>query len=420
MKATRFYCPSVDLDLSALLKRTQRAMWIGLIFAMAIHLSFTGLKGIGQEQKATKPLTTQFVKRQPRLTKPLEMKKRPRPKRRTMQRTMVSVKARVDRQRVASDIQPVQMIRSLAKPSVGVGRTLSLEQSGLEPETLAQRIVGTKEAKDSMDMSLEMLDIEALDTGKYHAIVIQDPKDKRNIRGFFHLVRAYSVSIKPDQNWGQGGPYPWAKAIPNLVETINRYTNIRTDIGKSVTFDKRELLDTPFVFVNAHWYFKITASEACNLGKYFLVGGFLLADDSFRFQGGTSDLALRGMIIDGMKEASFEYKKDWDFEKLPNSHPIYHCYFDFPEGPPVGHDGDIGDSWHAVYTYYPYLEGVHIGKRLTAIMSNKEYGACWAGIASGNRGGKDTLRQLQFGVNIIIFALTQEGSITYRVMDMVR
>jgi hypothetical protein len=32
---------------------------------------------------------------------------------------------------------------------------------------------------------------------------------------------------------------------------------------------------------------------------------------------------------------------------------------------------------------------------------------------------KDPTRQLQFGVNLIVFALTQEGSITNQVMDSV-
>ena len=78
---SRFDCPSVSLDLRSLLNRMQDALWTGLGFALVIHLGLSQLRGYGQEQRAAKPFTTQFVKRQPRLTKPLEMKKRPRPKR---------------------------------------------------------------------------------------------------------------------------------------------------------------------------------------------------------------------------------------------------------------------------------------------------------------------------------------------------
>ena len=39
-----------------------------------------------------------------------------------------------------------------------------------------------KDVESRMDMSLEMVDIVALDTGKYHAMVVQDPYDKRSIK----------------------------------------------------------------------------------------------------------------------------------------------------------------------------------------------------------------------------------------------
>ncbi len=62
------------------------------------RLVFTQMGSFREDQRTVKPLTTKFVKRQPRLTKPLEMKKRPIPKRRHLQRRMISVKARVNRQ----------------------------------------------------------------------------------------------------------------------------------------------------------------------------------------------------------------------------------------------------------------------------------------------------------------------------------
>ena len=115
---SRFECPSTSLYLSVLLKR--RAIWIGLVVSVAIHFSFTAWSGLAEEEQMVKPLTTQFIKRQPRLTKPLELKKRPRPKRRHIQRKMVSVKARVDRRDVSSTVLPMQLVGSLARPEVNV------------------------------------------------------------------------------------------------------------------------------------------------------------------------------------------------------------------------------------------------------------------------------------------------------------
>ena len=78
----RFSSPSDVLHLGSLLKRTQHALWPGLVFTLAIHFALSQLRGMQEQQKTAKPLTTHFVKRQPRLTKPLELKKRPQPRRR--------------------------------------------------------------------------------------------------------------------------------------------------------------------------------------------------------------------------------------------------------------------------------------------------------------------------------------------------
>ena len=44
-----------------------------------------------------------------------------------------------------------------------------------------------------LDMYLEMVDVDALNTGQYHAMVIQDPNDKRSIVGFFQMFVAFST-----------------------------------------------------------------------------------------------------------------------------------------------------------------------------------------------------------------------------------
>ena len=79
-RQTRFECPTAPVALSSLLKRTRRTLCAGLGFALVAHAALTQLGGITAEVKAAKPLTTRFVKRLPRLTKPLELKKRPRPR----------------------------------------------------------------------------------------------------------------------------------------------------------------------------------------------------------------------------------------------------------------------------------------------------------------------------------------------------
>ena len=56
-------------------------------------------------------------------------------------------------------------------------------------------------------------------------------------------------------------------------------------------------------------------------------------------------------------------------------------------------------------------------------MSNKDFEDIWAlqkGFIDNVWGERGlSIRALQFGVNMVVFALTQEGSITHRVMDSV-
>ena len=93
MQGTRFVCPSLRLSLKVL---GRRSGILAFSLALALILHGAGIKarlGDMETAKTAKPLTTQFVKRKPRLTKPLELKKRPRRRRRMMHRQMVSVSA---------------------------------------------------------------------------------------------------------------------------------------------------------------------------------------------------------------------------------------------------------------------------------------------------------------------------------------
>ena len=66
----------------------------------------------------------------------------------------------------------------------------------------------------------------------------------------------------------------------------------------------------------------------------------------------------------------------------------------------------------------PYeMEGIFIDGRMVGLMSNKDYTEHWLGTAADMQ---DNARQMQFTVNTIIFALTQEGSITTQLMEGLR
>ena len=124
-------------------------------------------------------------------------------------------------------------------------------------------------------------------------------------------------------------------------------------------------------------------------------------------------------------------RREYTVEKIPPEHDIYHCYFDF-DTPPYGTDdhserdtdGRNTQVFFGVADAVQYILGVNVGERMIGIINPKSYGCVWEWTLLGERSGSgkrgDTTRSLQFGVNMVIFALTQEGSITNRVMDSVR
>jgi len=339
---SRFSCPTSGLDLGAF--RARKSFWIALVMAVGFHLSLLHIAPAERREAAVRPLTTKFVKREPRLVKPLELRKLPAPKPRPMRRKMVAVKVKASRRDFTAVAPTLRVLDSLAKPRAGISRTVWFEPARLEGYAASIDISSDKEPEQKVDMSLEMLDIDALDTGKYHAMVIQDPRDKKKIKGYFHVSAVYARSMKRELNFlsgpaGRSAIYTdGVRAIPNIVRAINKYTDIKADIGKVYTFDSKELFKTPWIYIACHTMFKLTESEANNLGKYLLSGGFLMADDDWACKGRTGDIALRGMFKDALAAVGYVYGRDWNFERLPNDHPLYHCYFDFDDGPPMGND----------------------------------------------------------------------------------
>ena len=204
----------------------------------------------------------------------------------------------------------------------------------------------------------------------------------------------------------------------NLIRAITRYTGIKaTYENNSNSFDAEELSKTPWVFCTTHFNFKMTDSEAENLGRDLVNGGFIFADDAWGHLGAGGDIGLRAMYVDALNTQGIHVGRDWNFDVLPNSHPLYHCFFDFSEGPPAGQDIFNNTSNQFPRGPFPF-EGVSIEQRLVGIMSNKVYIGAWGNWGPGAGFNRlDNTRQLQMGVNIVIFALTQEGSITTRVVN---
>lgn len=391
----------------------RKSLVICLFFSIIIHI-IPFLSNLTLPKKKIevkrKPLTVKFVQRAPRLVKPLELAKRPTIVQRTLSRRITPTSRSIPRSMRTATIHGGTVLASLAPPEAPIDRGMTLnQQMELGPDLIAENVSMTKESS-LKSLPEDLLNVRDLDTGRFKAVVVQDPLDKRKVSGFFHMDLLY-VKSRLARDWdGNPGWNSEPTALPNVQKMVEKMTNIKMDLVDFIRMDSEALLNSPMVLMTGEAAFDYTQAEADNLGHYLRNGGFLFFDDS-------SDTPMHGSPIDRlarqlMKDALGE---DIVFEKLPNDHRLYHCFFDFG-GPPMGFDYRFAKVSHAPYDY---LEGVFIDGRLAILISNKAYCKFWdhAYMGEASHGLGDPTRQLQFGVNIIVFALTQPGGIVQRQMQ---
>jgi hypothetical protein len=150
--------------------------------------------------------------------------------------------------------------------------------------------------------------------------------------------------------------------------------------------------------------------EVKNLEKYLRNGGFLFIDDGYAALWGAFNQKARQLVEDALG-----YDAEW--EKIPTGHWLYHCWEDFA-GPPAGEDEVRPNPSHPVHERYRYLEGIFLGGRLVVLLSSKGYCKAWGDWPKNPStlgGPQDNTRQLQFGLNVVVFACTQKGGIIDRI-----
>jgi len=197
---------------------------------------------------------------------------------------------------------------------------------------------------------------------------------------------------------------------------VNRYTNINAKVDAHLFIDSRKIYETPFVYITVEDAFELTDIEKRVFGDYLRKGGFAVLDNGTPwFEFGQAEASLRQMLRDALGA-------DAKFLPIPNDHPLYHCFFDFNDGPPQGSENNQmvstdttalqGVTARASTMVKPvlYLEGITLDNRIVAIYSNKGYCYKWKDVTNNEP-------QLKMGVNMVVFALTQAGGIAQQKMD---
>ena len=388
----RFSSPTQDFDLDSLVRRLRRGFAIALASAVALLLIVVAINPFKEaEKKAPRPLTTKFIKREPRLTKPLELRKIPQPKRQLARREVQLAQARMDQVQATASFNTRSLIAGVSGSGIRLSGQSAFSPTAtmtIEPKLTAAAVTSTRTSEHKIDMGLEMLDVNNMDTGRYRAIIVQDATDKQAIKGFVKLAAVVSGRALA----GEAGLN--TNTLDRLRDVINEYTGLKAEFLGLVTFDDPRLMEVPIIYP----YGGPNETEMANIAQYLMAGGF-------SFSG------IYGEALE--KYGGLVHGKDFWSERLPEDHPVYTTFFNINGGMPFGYSPSLGQGKAGVRPWN-YMRGHYIKGRLASITPG-DGGWGWH---NDTRGG-DSTRQLQLAVNIIIYALTQEGSITQRLMQMV-
>ena len=310
------------------------------------------------------------------------------------------------------------------------------------PQMRAGALEGTRQGSDEIDLSLELMDVQALDTGRQRAMVVVDPQDRRKLKGFLYLSSVHSETLeRAEASAGSERSGGWSRTISEqrilqgLADNMSERTGVRTQVLDGLALDDPLLMQVPFLLLTVRSEVAFTQAEAKNLGCYLTSGGFLYADivsAPVALAGGYQhDLpALRDFIRQAFQQIDYAEHKDWSFVRLPPEHPLYHCFYDIDSLP-----RGFWDIWFwyldSRFELSPdYLEGIEVDGRIVGVYSQKDYADLLAGEAERIREsdraansigrfvtGADELPVYDLGVNLVVYALTREGSLARQLVD---
>jgi hypothetical protein len=185
---------------------------------------------------------------------------------------------------------------------------------------------------------------------------------------------------------GGGDWYNDQSAEVNLLRFVRDNTTITVEpTYEFVDVNSEQLFTYPFVFMTGHGNISFNENEVRRLRMYLENGGFLYADDDYGM-----DKAFRR-----------EIKKIFpgqELVELPFSHGLYHCQFEFPNGPPKTHEHD-GKPPQGFGLF-------HNGRLVVYYTYETNPSDGWADPDVHNDPEPKRQEALRFGANIIVWALT--------------
>lgn len=389
----RFASLSTSFDLDALLRPQRRSLWYSVALSAVLLAALVLLDPFGRAvPSAPHPPTVKYIKRQPRPTKPLSVRKISQPNQQPMIRKRQPTPIRTDPAHLTTNVTTEAPMKQgsipgalslVSLPHSSTPRPLDAERQLGADHLFGERAIGiTRQSENKIDLALEMLDVNSLDTGQHQAVVIQDPDDPKSIKGFIKLPLVVPRNVLDRL----GVP---TRSIEALADGINEYTNLRAEVFGPISFDDDRIFKFPLLIGSIYSGLHLNELEEANQFQYLIQGGFIMGGI-----GDAEELLSQILVNGGLVE-----RKDFRSDILPEDHPIYNAFFNiglqsyFLERHP--------DPSIACYITKG-LKGHFIKNRLVFV--NPLDSSHWAY-------DKD---ELMLAINVMVYALAQEGSLAQR------
>jgi hypothetical protein len=187
---------------------------------------------------------------------------------------------------------------------------------------------------------------------------------------------------------GGGDWYNDQEADVNMLEFLRKNTAI--DVRPQfeyVELTSDNIFNYPILFLTGHGNIDLSDAEAKRLRTYLDNGGFLYVDDDYDL-----DTAVRRELR--------KVFPDQELRELPFSHPIYHSFYEFPNGLPKIHEHDNKP---------PKGLGLFTdGNRLCVFYTTETNPSDgWADATVHNNPPEKREAAFRIGTNIVVYALTR-------------
>ena len=198
---------------------------------------------------------------------------------------------------------------------------------------------------------------------------------------------AGGLTIAQLQYGGGGDWYANPSALPNLLRAIGARTGVPVaDRPAQVKLTDPELWNHPYLYITGHGNIRFTDEELRVLREYLESGGFLHADDNYGL-----DATFRREIA--------RVFPDRPLVELPTEHPVYHNFYDFPDGLPKihQHDGKPAQGFGIFYE----------GRLVVFYSYESDLGNGWEDAERHQTPPETREKALRMGVNLFMYAIAQ-------------